>query len=408
MPTNLLVWNIQNFTSNKFMPGGELVPVRDINGRFVAAVDYNNIRKNYILNNIARSNAHVVVVIETISGRGVKGSLIQSAGSVGARSLLAQIRTATNNANWWLVPPLKLVDALQVQEIEDDDSGELNFMIQAEGAYTEGISVFYNSQQLTFNGPYYWPASTRPNTLPNDNPQKVAVALAGPTENYPAPWNNVLPAGNHRAGQYQYFDNNQAEILFPAVGSRRPFFTQFVEAGTGRIISLVSVHFPPNGASAGAALTSLSGYFRHHYAISPNEVILIAGDYNIDYLTDGIYLRHLDEDRFVPLLTGARTRMPTMYKRRGNATATDYLKPAGLDNIAVRYGSLGAVNPTTLQILNRVGPAQNFEGLTYIPLEEILKLPDPAQTDCFRSPQNYGYLGPAPGTSDHMGLALNF
>jgi hypothetical protein len=97
-----------------------------------------------------------------------------------------------------------------------------------------------------------------------------------------------------------------------------------------------------------------------------------------------------------------------MYKRRGNATATDYLKPAGLDNIAVRYGSLGAVNPTTLQILNRVGPAQNFEGLTFIPLEEILKLPDPAQTDCFRSPQNYGYLGPAPGTSDHMGLALNF
>ena len=100
--------------------------------------------------------------------------------------------------------------------------------------------------------------------------------------------------------------------------------------------------------------------------------------------------------------------MPTMYKRRGYATATDYLKPEGWDNIAVRYGSLAAVNPTTLQIVNRVAPAQNFPGLTFTPLSEILKLQGNAQTDCFRSPQNYGFLGPAPGTSDHMGLAFTF
>jgi len=416
MPSTLLIWNIQNFTSNKILPGLGAVPVFDIQGRQVKLIDKNQFRLHYI---ISATNPDIIVVIETISGQGVKGSLITGAGSVGALALLEAIRQAQGNQNWMLVPPLKLVDSLQVQEMEDDDTGELNSELLKEGAYTEGISVYFNSSKLSFLGPYVWPDSARvPQTYPNGDPRKVAVAQAAFTQGYPPPWNDTLPPGNHRAGQYGYFENIQnqwRELLFPGLGSRRPFFTKFQEAGTNRIISLVSLHFPPNAPAAGQALAALTRYFGLIYQIAQNEVILLAGDYNIDYLVqegpEYDRLGSIRMDGFEPLLTHETVSTSTIYRTvQAHATATNYLGNKGLDNVAVRYGSQQARHPRNLAILNRVIDSPDFKALMLTPLPEILKLKEPEQTQCFLFPQNYGFLGPIKntGTSDHLAIALQF
>jgi hypothetical protein len=407
MPTNLLIWNIQNFTSRRITPGeAGYEAMLDINGQHIRTIDYNLLRQNYILNNIAAAAAHIVVVIETISGQGVKGSLIETGGSSGCRSLLGLIRQTTNNANWYLVPPLKLVDKLQVQQMKAEDEREDILMIAKDGAYTEGVSVFYDSNHVTFIGPYVWPNSTNPNTFPNNDPRKIAVTPGVPTEAYPAPWTNVLPAGNHYAGMFEYFDGNGSELWFDGIDSRRPFFTKFTENGTGRIISLVSVHLPPKGPSAGVALTKVAGFFRFRYPIAQNEAIFIVGDYNVDYLAEeGVnYLRDLDAQYgFVPIFTRAQTRSPSLYKRRGYATAEEYFSPKGLDNLAARYGSRAAANQVQFRFLDRVSPPG---ALMYFPLSEIKKIQNQDQQNtCFRLPQNFGFLGPVPGTSDHLGIA---
>ncbi|MBV8280270.1 MAG: hypothetical protein JO170_34105 [Verrucomicrobia bacterium] len=416
MPTNLLVWNIQNFTSRKITPGlSGTEPVYDPQGNRLPDFDVSHGKLNYILTNITFSQADIVVVIETISGQGVKGSLIESAGATGCQSLLTLIRNRTNNANWYLVPPLKLVDRLQVQQMEAEEGADL-LEIHRDGAYTEGISVFYNHNQVNFIGPYVWPSSANPNTYPNNDPRKIAVpaGVGVVTENYPAPWNNVLPPGNNFAGQYEFFYQG-SEVLFDGTGCRRPFLTKFTEvAPPGRIISLVSVHLPPQGASAGTALTRLAEYFsRARYNIAPNEVILIVGDYNVDYLKKGgtNYLRDIQEQHgIVPLFSRERKPrvnnrdMPSMYRRiTGSKPAewNDYLNPKGLDNLAGR-GAFAANTPQ-YAFLDRV-PWPGANRVMYLSLDEIKNITPDVRNLCFRRQQNFGHVGPVPGTSDHIGI----
>ena len=398
MGTKLLVWNIQNFTINKISlaNANPHVPLQHPNNI--------NVQKLlYILNNVNLTDPDIFVVIEVISGRGERGSPVNGRGAQGLVTLLGHLRAMS--PHWCLVPALKLVNKINVTEIdgdnEDEDDNPLLQLIN-DGQYTEGIGVFFRQDRVSFQGPYIWPNTP-------DSPLKVAVpagggAVAGP---YLPGWQNCLPAGNYFAGQYTYFYPNGSPVEFPATTSRNPFLTRFVElGGAHRIINLASVHFPPNLAAAETALARLAGYL-FDKVIANNEVQVIAGDYNIDFGQEFCYARSALQDlyRFTPVLRYGMP--PSMLKRRSIATPTFYQPKLLLDNVAIRFGAQAVVPGQRWAIMNRIYDP-DIPTLMENSLAQILALPPNQQDEVFRRPLNFGRLGPVPGTSDHLAVFVEF
>ncbi len=397
MPTKILVWNIQNFTINKIDPNFvNHIVVPSVHGGFsFQTVQLSTMKLDYILNNVIVTDPDIFSVIEVISGRGPKGSLVSSKGAQGVLALLNSLRKL--NTNWCLVPPLKLTDKIQLSEADD---GHIELL--SDGTYTEAIGVFYRKDRLDFVGPYVWPAAGS-----NDNPNKIADprdgTVAGP---YPDVWSNCLPPGNYNAGQYEFYTEDDQELLFPAEGSRRPFLTQFVErGGNQRTISLASVHYPPNQSSAITAWARTIRYFIDDYPLGDKEVVCIAGDFNInyrgeDYVPTDFYSTYYN---FHTLINGKKY-FPTIYQRNANATPWIYVKNQGLDNATVRYGPQALEFNPTFEFMDRV-EAGNHPSLLYNDLNVIRALPTvDEQNELFRQPNNFMKLGPVPGTSDHIGM----
>jgi hypothetical protein len=417
MPTNLLMWNVQFFTVNKIsMANSEWIDLVNTNNVPVDGTFDTLMNLEYITSNLQFVNAggqgpvHLFVLIENLSSQGTLGSLAGGNGAIGARLLLDRIRGVTHNPNWMLVPPLKLVDRLQTEQGEDD-----LFALVREGAYTECISVFYRSDLLSFVGPYVWPAAGN-----NLDPTKTAQANTGQlTGAYPDEWDGTYPPGNYFAGQFEYFYNPGArtgEVLFPDVGSRRPFFTQFREiGGNQRLISLVSVHYPPNGPAASVAFSRTLGMFAHGtYPIQADEVLLVGGDINLDYLSDIPAMQHAvydipAQDGFQMVLDIQRNPglvRPTIIRRAINATLQNYRSTVGLDNIALRVGA--GLQPfgyftNVYDRVDRTDPSMMFNSPA-----SIAALGFPEQDIVFRLQQNYKYMGPVPGVSDHLPIFLSF
>src|SRR5579875_1060917 len=197
MPTNLLVWNVQFFTSNKIsMANADWHDFVDLHGNVVDGTFTSLMNLDYILSNVKKADAHIFVLIENLSSRGTLGSLAGGNGAIGSRLLLDRLRGETLNRNWMLVPPLKTVAAVQTQRGE----GGLIALVR-EGAYTECVSVYYRNDLLNFVGPYVWPQSDN-----NDAPGKTAQPNTGQnTQAYPADWDDTYPAGNYFAGQFEYY-----------------------------------------------------------------------------------------------------------------------------------------------------------------------------------------------------------
>ncbi|MGB8195031.1 MAG: hypothetical protein WCF67_24055 [Chitinophagaceae bacterium] len=401
MPVKLLVWNIQNFTLNKIdWTIGDTVyddfsPTRN---SYKFGAQYNTLRNDYILNNVSLTDPDIFIVIEVVSGRGPKGSLITSKGAAGVTTLLARLRTLNNN--WCLVPPLKLTDEIQVGEIEDQQEHQHLLELLGEGSYTEGIGVFFRKDRVSFTGPYVWP-----NQPANNNAHKIAVpangAVSGP---YPDIWQACLPVGNHFAGQFEFRDNT-GEKLFPAQGSRRPFFTTFRELhGNQRDISIASVHFPPQKNPAVAALNNLATFLSTNVPLGNNAAMLIVGDYNINPYADAMnsLSAALLNTGFTPLINRDNKRTSTMYYTNSNATPFVYIKDRQpLDNIAVRAGSSFDANDLDLRIINRVVESS----ILFTDLNVIQSLPTKdLQDEIFRKPLNFKKIGPNPGTSDHLAV----
>jgi hypothetical protein len=404
--TTVFMWNVQFFSNNKIsMVNSQWRDLVDVNGNVVDGTFDTLMNLEYITSNIELANPQIFVLIENLSARGVMGSLAGGNGAIGSRLLLDRIRGATLNQNWMLVPPLKLVDEVQTQR---DEVGL--FRLIREGAYTECISVFYRNDVLAFVGPYVWPATDN-----NDNPAKIAQRNTGqPTQAYPAVWEGTYPAGNFFAGQFEFFRNPVARtgrLLFPDVGARRPFLTQFRERDApGRLITLASVHYPPNPAPAGGAFqTTLDFFSQPNWPVAADEVILVGGDVNLDYLTD----KPLNRDRlygcarregFRLALDRQNTNAHTIIKRPKNASPTDYTRAVGLDNIAYRSGP--PIVPR-IDVFDRVNGTQ--PSLMFTPMAQIMGLPTQAQRNTtFRLQQNYSYMGPVPGVSDHLPILFQF
>ncbi len=409
MPTNLLVWNVQFFTCNKISMNNtdwyEYVDTdgNKADGNFTALMCL-----DYIVSNIKLADAHIFVLIENLSSQGTMGSLAGGNGAIGSLLMLDRIRGATLNRNWMLVPPLKAVNKLQTERKE----GGFVALVK-EGAYTECISVYYRSDLMTFIGPYVWPQTNN-----NDSPVKVAQRDTGQaTQAYPDVWDGAYPPGNHFAGQFEYFTdapNRTGQLLFPDGGCRRPFLTQFREAGPGgRKISLASVHYPPKAIPAGLAFATTLRYFSNQatYNIQPDEVVLVAGDFNLDYLTikpadwNRLYNTAANNGFTLALDQRRGNDWPTMLKRRRQTTPTNYLKNQGLDNVAIRYG--GGVLPFTVNVFDRVN--RTAPSMMYTPMAAIQAIPNPRLRDTvFQLYQNYYYMGPVPGVSDHLPVYLQF
>jgi hypothetical protein len=209
MAINLLMWNIQFFTNSRIDIETPVFGIKEsISGYPIPYYNYRYLHLEYILNNISHSGQilnkplNVFVLIENLCSRGIKGGIADGEGAVGARSLLEKIRERRGR-NWMMVPPIKLVDELQIQMFEEEVGSEKTTFYQLikQGAYTECISVFYDSNVLDFIGPYVWPLEKTTDTL-----VKIAVPDGKDVETgpYPEPWNSAyIPS--HIGNQTKYY-----------------------------------------------------------------------------------------------------------------------------------------------------------------------------------------------------------
>lgn len=401
MPTSILVWNVQSFTINKINSMGTPPEVFTV-GKKNFSFQMSQRRLKYILKNIKLKDPDIFVLIEVISGQGDTGSLVNSKGAAGCIYLLRYLRAI--NPGWCLVPPLRMIDKVQVNV-----KNGLQQLVK-DKQYTEGVAVFYRSDKLAFQGPYMWPETDDPD---NQSPHVVAIpdevgASFGP---YPPAWRNCLPKGpNYEAAQVEFFDDDGYRVRFPSTESRNPVLVQFQElTNKKRIINVVAVHLPPKEVDARTAFSRVTSYFTD-WPLKNNEAMVLVGDFNL--AAGKWYYKGLKnagtnvEDAFTPVFNAATIPNSSMYYSPSQASPSKYLQPGKiLDNILYRYGQNATDGIVTGAIIDRV--ANN--SLMLNQLTQIMTLRTEArQNEIFRRYLNFGQLGPAPGTSDHLAIYAQF
>lgn len=311
----------------------------------------------------------ILVIVETSTGAGDEGTLITAGGQQVALDLLNRLRSSpVFGPNWMLVPPV----------------------ILGEGKLSEGISVYYNSANLHFSGPFGWPGA------PNCSGSLITLGGVTNLVNYAAPWQNCLPATavpaasninpginmNCLAGQWLFADtgNPANRLQFPGTGNRPPYLTTFWDAANNRTIKLLSYHAPPNHWPAANGTNQLANVQEMTTNLAANEVGVIVGDFNVDLF-----------DHFYEPLAYNNLIGPAGYTRQINPTAAvwpdkgyvsthiklgNQAKPwytngypgysytgsnpkfqgyDSIDNILTRYGAAaGGGQPSNITIINRV------------------------------------------------------
>lgn len=425
--TRLMVWNIQRFTIKKLRnltdKDSKGKTPDDPQKRLAQAFENTGnalFRRWHILRNIKDANPDIFIVIEVQSKQGKLGTPVEGGGQKGSLYLLELLREMDPNADWCLVPPLKLVDRFVV-------AGNL---IQSERQYTEAIAVFYKNQALDFIGPWIWPKEQdlqKLNGLPEpwDSFAELPIVPVPPKirqvditrSPYPKPWDTALPPGNYYAGQYRfpYTDqsspNYRQEILFTEKNNRRPYLTKFMERdGQKRAITVLTSH-PSPGVNAKTAMTRLIGVS----GIKPgqNEVVVLPGDFNVDFIgsnsVEKAAIGLVEWDFTINLNDGGNTHGPTILKEVRQATPTDYLGKQALDNILTRpKGKKDAAiidrvkgQPFCTDMLCELdfykNPPKNFSSLW---TEDFI-------LSSFRSISSYGHIAHYMGVSDHLPLMID-
>jgi hypothetical protein len=225
-----------------------------------------------------------------------------------------------------------------------------------------------------------------------------------------------MPVNNQNityAAQFQFFNNNQ-EVWFPNQDDRRPILTSFREVGVQnpRTFKIFSCHTPPN-TNAVTAVTRIAGLAEA--APGNNEVVILAGDFNNDYLSANVmqtaaynYIRGQENYSQGFGRQANNTNTPTTTKRVNDATPQAYLKRSGLDNIFAKYGAGAAGALANAQIVDRCAGVPNFPSDMSDSLNNILNMMDEdEQLETFRDPINYGHIGNHPGTSDHLAIVVD-
>lgn len=454
--TRVLFWNINNFSSNK---------IDNQTNQLTAAQSL--ARANHIIFDVFNQQVpDIFVVVEVFNRRNetlLSGVPVFGNARVGVTQLLTEIRLATGNAQWMVVPAIT--------------SGKYG--------YTEGVAVFYNSANLHFLGPYvYGPDYTtvagytqpmnracpladtvrpanRPNTWP-DGPQAYPGPWAGclPNRAYALP-NTNMPNEDMLAGQWQ-FPANGGVLSFPNDQNRSPFFTKFGDPNNNRIINLYSVHTSPDSAVNGTRQVINIP----NIAPGGNEVTVIAGDFNVDcFATNSLYayqgllnanfvmgldprdgMGQINNDRWPYCMTHllptadampfgtANVAQPdaqaNVYPRFGymGSSWPNVTMTGALDNIFVRYGlntagvmqNMTVVNsvvgsPYTALDGNTPAAAQNVVGALNYPVRINgggIALPGGEDVNSGVAQQligwfqQYGNFGVIRDTSDHLPLVI--
>lgn len=318
--TRILYWNLSQFSQRKVAAGGA-------GAAAVAAGE----RLNYIVNNVfapvpppavAPVNVpDIVVFVELFGGIhevGYFGTQVSASVRAGVIVLLNQLRLATNNNDWSVVPPI----------------------CTGESGYREGVGFFYNSRNLRFDGPFVWGPDyrlqqtrlTSPTVRacrPQDTVRPAWGRAAWPNgpQPYPAVWaaeqppvpGGVVPAARNTpiawpagvpgpgggaapafvpetsaAPQWEFLDGGGRALSFPKYLQRAPQLVEFTEnpgLANARKIKLLAVHTSPSDA-AGAVqqIGNIAGWA----ALAPigaTDVSVILGDFNVDTINSiGTYV----------------------------------------------------------------------------------------------------------------------
>lgn len=393
MPTKLVVWNINRFSINT---------LNDTSGKTFAerfaSLSQSAWNGGYIRN--IGSTADIFVVIEVQSDRNILGSLVGGSGEPGVIFLLKWLKL-NYNANWCVVPPLKLVGLT--------DSGE-------KANYTEGIAVFFRKDRVNFTGPYIWP----------DTGNIAVPQGSGTPAAYPDPWTDALPANNFFAGQYEFFKNPQnrtGTFSYISGNYRRPFLTNFTEVAGGRVIKLMSVHPSPKSTKV-QVVNSIASIVEIQPSPSP-QVVVVAGDFNLNTITtfnafsgkftggeasEGYW--GLRRKGFVQQIsnTNAGTNGSTFLVPIAEGTPASYLTRKGIDNIFVRYdGGLVAPGPMNPRIIDPVTGTDEYAKQMLFSLADLNTYYDTTtkRVDAFRGLVNYGHIAHFAGASDHLPLVID-
>lgn len=366
--TKILYWNIENFSINKI---NDPDTKRKRKSKAPTGVVASGNRSNLILNAMQANVPDIFVIVETTTGAGAEGTLINAGGSQAALDLLQKIRTKFG-ATWMLVPPL----------------------IVGQGTLLEGVCVFFNSNsKLFFTGPFGWQGGVSP-----------ASVIGGTTVAYAKPWDTALPAiktptttgiingglpQNQLAGQWLYDDGAKPplKLEFPSTGERPPYLTTFWDAGSNRNIKLVAYHAPPPDTLISAAgVDSLSQIREITTLLKPEDDVIIMGDFNVDLsdedsadeaydtLIADSYTRQINpttDSDFPDVGYICTTMYTTSGKNKAEPTNTrgypayGYMTPNSYDNMLTRYGNITRVPVSSkITIVNLVAGAPYTKATT--------------------------------------------
>lgn len=304
--TNIVYWNIENFGINKFNDPSRKRPRygQGKNGGNSPAVASAQRRTNLaaILN---ATQPDIIVVVEVSSGAGGGGDLATNTGGLNGASYILDLLRANpldpNNAEWRLVPPLKV----------------------GAGGLTESVAVFYRGVSGTVGTPtevqrYF----TGPNIWTGAN-VSVAAGAPAPYPGVAVGWPNILefldPPGAAAARNIPVgaqYNGNLAEstvaarisfaaqvgaIPAPPVaggfinynGLRQPYMVSFVEEdNTGAItrnLTIIAVHSPPNFIGAtnymNVLLSGAADVAAPPDVVNHNEIKIVCGDFNLNAIT---------------------------------------------------------------------------------------------------------------------------
>ncbi len=291
----ILYWNIKQFAKNKI---DNPDPKRK-RGEEKTGAAASQDRCNVIINALSEATPvpDIFVVVETATGGGTEGSLINGAGASGSLTLLQKIRTKLG-PNWMLVPPV----------------------ILGTGTLSEGVSVYYNSKTLAFTGPFYFQGSagvaTKPGTV---TPVTYDGDWAGCLPPTPTPTSSgVINPGipqNQLAGQWYFNDGKKVpkKIEFPGSGDRAPFLTTFWDIASGRNIKLLAYHAPPDHVQAANGINNIVSIQEMNAKLEDNSVGVITGDFNVSLF---------DTDNAPKAYTNLISK--ANYQRQINPTAATY------------------------------------------------------------------------------------
>jgi hypothetical protein len=246
--TGVLYWNIENFAINKIQNPNTKKRQRGggLKVNFASAQ-----RFTYIARHVAEVDPDIFIIVEVETPyNNNRGVLCGGGGALGLQNLLTYLKT--QNAAWWLVPPLITGNK-------------------------ESVGVFFRGDRVTFDGPEQWNGGIGP-TVPG------LAALA--SQPYPVPWNNSLPPGNNAAARVQFQATGGAmppvNVVF-GDGVRHPYQTRFTDAN-GRTIDIFSVHAPANYVGATAFLANVATMEDVASAPGATDLRLVLGDFNLALL----------------------------------------------------------------------------------------------------------------------------